>query len=125
MPILKYLLNDGTVDIDKAKHTFNTLLDDGEMFAQYPLFISASMAIIHHYADEQRTNQLFEKWELDTTIDPEYEIEAGMSEQQIDRTYEILTEGKPSLKDIRYIRKNISSEVLADYILMKASLPKN
>ena len=47
-----------------------------------------------------------------------------MSEQQIDRTYEILTEGKPSLKDIRYIRKNISSEVLADYILMKASLPK-
>lgn len=67
----------------------------------------------------------FEKWELDTTIDPEYEIEAGMSEQQIDRTYEILTEGKPSLKDIRYIRKNISSEVLADYILMKASLPKS
>ena len=124
LPILKYLLNDGTVDIDKAKHTFNTLLDDGEMFAQYTLFISASMAIIHHYADEQRTNQLFEKWELDTTIDPEYEIEAGMSEQQIDRTYEILTEGKPSLKDIRYIRKNISSEVLADYILMKASLPK-
>ena len=57
LPILKYLLNDGTVDIDKAKHIY-TLLDDGEMFAQYPLFISASMAIIHHYADEQRTNQL-------------------------------------------------------------------
>ncbi len=124
LPMFEFFREDGTIDINKANNSFDQSLKEGTAFVHYHKFVSASIAIIQYYADEQRTNMLFDKWEADLTVDPEFEIEAGLSEQQVDKIYDILTGDTPSLKDIRYIRNNIKNEALADYILLKAYMPK-